>query len=59
MEAKKIMYTVTIKDGKKIISGTYIPNDGTCKCKECKFMIEVPQDTSDIRVSQLMEMVRK
>lgn len=59
MEAKKIMYTVTIKDGKKIISGTYIPNGGTCKCNECKFMIEVPQDISDIKVGQLVEMIRK
>lgn len=53
------MYTVTIKDGKKIISGTYIPNGGTCKCNECKFMIEVPQDISDIKVGQLVEMIRK
>ena len=53
------MYTVTIKDGKKIISGTYIPNGGACKCKECKFSIEVPQDTSDVRIGELVNMIRK
>ena len=53
------MYTAKIKGDKRIIEGSYIPKGGTCECKACKFTIEVPKDTSDQEIENLINMIRK
>lgn len=51
-------YSVKIKDGKKVIQGTYIPNGYSCKCKSCNFTIEVPVDSDEEEVNELIEKLR-
>ena len=52
------MYTAKVKGDKRIIEGSYIPNAGTCECKACKFTIEVPKDTSDQDINDLVEKIK-
>lgn len=51
-------YTIKIKNGKKIVSGTYIPKGESCECRECKFTIEVPFKATDVQIGQLVNMIR-
>ncbi len=52
------MYTVKTKGDKKIIEGGYIPEGYSCKCKECKFTIEVPVCTTDEQIKGLVEKIK-
>lgn len=51
------MYTAKIKGDKKIIEGSYIPKGYDCKCKACKFSIEVPKGTTDEQIKELVDKV--
>jgi hypothetical protein len=53
------MYTAKILGDKRIIQGSYIPKGHTCKCKSCKFTIEVPKGTTDEHVKAIIELITK
>jgi hypothetical protein len=53
------MYTAKIVGDKRIIQGSYIPKGHTCKCKACKFTIEVPSDTTDEQVKAIVDLISK
>jgi hypothetical protein len=52
-------YTVKEKDGRKVITGTYIPEGFTCKCKECKYEIQVPTCTTDEQIKGIVELITR
>jgi hypothetical protein len=52
-------FTVKEKDGKKVIEGKYIPEGFTCKCKECKYEIQVPKCTTDEQIKGLVELIER
>ncbi len=51
------MYTVKTKGEKKVIEGSYIPNGYECKCKSCKFTIEVPSTSTEEQIRGLVDKV--
>jgi len=50
-------YTVSLKNGRKLIKGKYVPSKYTCKCKECNYTIEVLQDTPDSVIADLVKFI--
>ena len=52
-------YVVKIKGDKKIVTGGYIPKQYSCKCKECKFTIELPSTATDSDIENLVNMIRR
>jgi hypothetical protein len=50
-------YTISIKDGRKIVKGVYLPYGYTCLCKQCNFSIEVLSDTPDSVIAQLVKLI--
>jgi predicted nucleic acid-binding Zn ribbon protein len=50
-------YSVSIKDGRKVVKGSYVPSGYTCKCKECTYTIEVLADTTDDVIANLVKMI--
>lgn len=53
------MYTAKIVGDKRIIQGEYIPKGHTCKCKTCKFTIELPANTTDEQVKAIVDLITK
>lgn len=53
------MYTAKTKGDKRIIEGSYIPKGYDCKCKACKFTIEVPKETTDEQVKAIVDLISK
>lgn len=53
------MYTVKTKGEKKIIEGRYIAEGYSCKCKECKFTIEVPVCSTDEQIKEIVKLISK
>lgn len=51
------MYTAKIVGDKRIIKGDYIPKGNTCKCKACKFTIELPANTTDEQVNEIVRLI--
>jgi hypothetical protein len=51
-------YTVSIKNGRKVVKGSYLPSKYTCKCKECNYTIEVLLDTPDSVIDELVKMIK-
>lgn len=51
------MYTAKEVNGKRVIQGEYIPNGHSCKCKSCKFTIEVPKCTTDEQIKELVDKI--
>lgn len=52
-------YTAKIKGDKRIVEGSYIPNGFSCKCKSCKFTIEVPKDTTDTQIQEIVNLIKR
>lgn len=50
-------YTSKTIGDKKIIEGSYVPKGYTCKCKSCKFTIEVPKCTTDEQVNEIVRLI--
>lgn len=50
-------YTKKDKGGNIQITGSYIPNGFTCKCRQCTFTIEVPKCTTDEQIKELVDKI--
>lgn len=52
-------YSVKIEGGKKLVKGSYLPQGHSCRCKECDFHIEIPKETEDAKIAELVEALAK
>lgn len=53
------MYTAKIKGDKRIVEGYYIPTGYDCLCKKCTFRIEVPKETTDEQVKEIVKLISR
>ena len=57
LKTLEMSYTVSLKNGRKVIKGKYVPSKYTCKCKECNYTIEVLPDTPDSVIADLVKFI--
>lgn len=50
-------YTVKTKNGRKVVEGSYVPKDYTCKCKSCSYSIEVLPDATPEQIASLVKLI--
>lgn len=47
------------RQGQVVIKGSYQPSGHTCKCKECKFEIELPCCVTDEQIDGLIAKLKE
>ena len=52
-------YKIEKKGGKKIVKGTYLPKEYTCKCKQCEYTIEVPDCATIDQIEWIVKQIEK